>query len=183
MTQSTVRAPAPTPGHLPSPPVCWNETKFTRSYFKTSNVNLIVVHCKKTFENMLFDHLSIVWTCDISRWWQRVVCHICLYMMCLWQCFVRNQNVGNVWCQLLWWQNMCSGKIPGSVPEKWSEHVAWMRNSHNLQPFYETVKVAKTDIEGNLSVLVEGLWGLVSINSCSTCLIYMHNSTLHINAY
>ena len=52
---------------------------------------------------------------------------------------------------------MCSGKIPGSVPEKWSEHVAGMRNSHNLQPFYETVKVAKTDIEGNLSVLVEGL--------------------------
>ena len=95
----------------------------------------------------------------------------------------RNQNVGNVWCQLLWWQNMCSGKIPGSVPEKWSEHVAWMRNSHNLQPFYETVKVAKTDIEGNLSVLVEGLWGLVSIKSCSTCLIYMHNSTLHINAH
>ena len=50
---------------------------------------------------------------------------------------------------------MCSGKIPGSVPEKWSEHVAGMRNSHNLQPFYETVKVAKTDIEGNLSVLVK----------------------------
>ena len=95
----------------------------------------------------------------------------------------RNQNVGNVWCQRLWWQNMCSGKIPGSVPEKWSEHVAWMRNSHNLQPFYETVKVAKTDIEGNLSVLVEGLWGLVSIKSCSTCLIYMHNSTLHINTH
>ena len=47
MTQSTVRAPAPTPGHLPSPPVCWNETKFTRSYFKlqTQTFESISLNC------------------------------------------------------------------------------------------------------------------------------------------
>ena len=183
MTQSTVRAPAPTPGHLPSPPVCWNETKFTRSYFKTSNVNLIVVHCKKHLNTGCLTTFKLYELAIYRDGDKELFVIFAFYVMCLWQCFAQNQNVGNVWCQLLWWQNRCSGKIPGSVPEKWSEHVAWMRNSHNLQPFYETVKVAKTDIEGNLSVLVEGLWGLVSIKSCSTCLIYIHNSTLHINAH